>query len=792
MCSHPPNSLEYALETWLIAIVALPFLAALLAPLVIGARVPNPGLILALAPLASLGICLAAGRELIATGQPLTWTLNWVPSFGVSLSFYFDGLAMSFVALISFIGVLIVIYAGAYLKGHEYLARFYCFLLLFMGAMLGVVVAGDLITLFVFWELTSITSYLLIGFNHRDAESRANALQALLVTGGGGLALLAGVVLLGHVAGSYDYADLFVAAPEIIAHPLASVCLVLILLGAFTKSAQFPFHFWLPNAMAAPAPVSAYLHSSTMVKAGVYLLARMVPVFAEHAWWAPTLLVVGGLTAAVSAYLALRQTKMKPLLAYTTISALGMLVAFIGIGTPEALKAMLVFLFVHAFYKASLFMVAGALEHETGEKDVEKLGGLARLMPWTAGAAALAALSMAGVPPLLGFIGKEVLYESALGSLGDSRFQPWFLAFLIALVAANGANVFVALMMAWRPFWAKSKASQDGQAVHEGSPGLWLGPVVLASLGLILGLYSAPLSNNFLLTGLRSFLPDTETLYLTMWHGFNAALLLSIVTLGAGLTLYGFREKVRPALLKLAVLDRFGSLRAYEQSIKAMLWVSITQTRIIQNGYLRTYLFVTACALIGLAGLMLVFYAGLPPLRYDTPVDLYGVVLSISIAIGALSVVRTQSRLAAVAYLGVVGFGISLIYVLYSAPDLAMTQFIIETITVVLFILVLRRLPRFSVFSNNWLKVRDAVVAGSAGLLMAMLVLTAVDVDLAPRMSGYYEEQSVPGAHGRNIVNTILVDFRALDTLGELGVLSVAALGAYGLLRLRKPEDENP
>jgi len=775
------------LENWLIAIIALPILAAVLAPLLVSLRLPKPGLVLALAPLGALVVCLAAGRQLMETGTPLIWTYEWVPSFGVAFSLYFDGLALCFAALISFIGVLIVVYAGAYLKDHEHLGRFYCFLLLFMGAMLGLVVAGDLITLFVFWELTSITSYLLIGFDHREASSRANALQALLVTGGGGLALLAGVVLLGYVGGGYDYTVLFVAAPDIVQHPLATACLVLVLLGAFTKSAQFPFHFWLPNAMAAPAPVSAYLHSSTMVKAGVYLLARMAPVFSEHALWAPVLLVVGGFTAAISAYLALRQTKMKPLLAYTTISALGMLTAFIGMGTPEALKAMLVFLFVHAFYKASLFMVAGTLEHETGEKDVEKLGGLARIMPWTAGAAALAALSMAGVPPLLGFIGKEVLYESALGTLGDPRFQPWYAGFLVALVAANGANVYVALMMAWRPFW--TEGPEYGEHVHEGTPGLWVGPLILAGLGLVLGLYSAPFSTSFLIQGMRSFLPDSPDLYLTLWHGFNAALLLSIVTLAFGGALYARRVGMRSQLVRQQFIDRFGPLRAYEHSLTFLIWTATTQTRIIQNGYLRIYLLVTASSMIALAGMMLVFYAGLPPLEAKIPIDLYGVVLTVGIAIGALSVVRTQSRLAAVAYLGVVGFGISLIYVLYSAPDLAMTQFVIETITVVLFILVLRRLPRFSVFSNVGVKIRDGIVAGGAGLLMALLVLTATDLDLAPRMSSYYEEQSVPLAHGRNVVNTILVDFRSLDTLGELGVLSVAAIGAYGLLRLRRTEE---
>ncbi len=742
------------------------------------------GWIIALLPL-GLALYFASLLNPIAAGQVLTTSYPWIPSLEVNLSFYVDGLSLLFALLISGIGALVVIYAGGYLAGHPQLGRFYAYLLVFMASMLGVVLADNLIVLFVFWELTSLSSYLLIGFYHTEAESRTSALQALLVTGVGGLALLAGFVLLGLAGGSWELSTLLSRAELIQVHPFYLPGLALVLLGAFTKSAQFPFHFWLPAAMAAPAPVSAYLHSATMVKAGVYLLARLNPVLGGTEMWQAGVAGVGVVTMLVGAYLAWQQTDLKRILAYSTISALGTLVMLIGWGSDLAIKAMVVFLVVHSFYKGALFLVVGAIDHETGTRDITQLGGLGRLMPITAVAAGLAALSMAGIPPWFGFIGKELIYEAMLNA-----------PILLALtVIANVLTVVVVGLVVVKPFFAQTEAPAKA---HEAPPSMWLGPVILAGLGLALGLASGLAGERLIAPAVTAIAghPSEVKLFLgdklSLWseNQLNLVLLLSVVTVLGGLGAYSGRETLRRLTQPLDTLGRWGPAWWYDLALEGLMALARLQTRLLQSGYLRFYLLIVIAATIGLAGTPLL--GQITSAMWSRPLTLqfHQWVVTALILIATVVAAQARSRLAAVAALGVVGYGVALIFILFGAPDLAMTQFAIETLTVILFVLVLYRLPRFAILTSTPARLRDILVASIAGGVMTALILIVTSTPTSSRLTPYFAENSLPLANGRNIVNVILVDFRALDTLGEITVLAVAAIGIYALMKLRleKPE----
>jgi multicomponent Na+:H+ antiporter subunit A len=744
------------------------------------------GWIIALLPL-GLAIYFASLLNPIAAGQVFTTSYPWIPSLEVNLSFYADGLSLLFALLISGIGALVVIYAGGYLAGHPQLGRFYAYLLVFMASMLGVVLADNLIVLFVFWELTSLSSYLLIGFYHTEAESRASALQALLVTGAGGLALLAGFVLLGLAGESWELSTLLSRTELIQAHPFYLPGLALILLGAFTKSAQFPFHFWLPAAMAAPAPVSAYLHSATMVKAGVYLLARLNPVLGGTDVWQNSVVTVGVATMLVGAYLAWLQTDLKRILAYSTISALGTLVMLIGWGSDLAVKAMVVFLVVHSFYKGALFLVAGAIDHETGTRDITQLGGLRRLMPISAVAAGLAALSMAGIPPWFGFIGKELIYEATLNA-------PVILALA---VAANVLTVVVVGLVAVKPFFAQTEAPVKA---HEAPPSMWLGPAILAGLGLALGLVSGLAGERLIAPAVAAILGRPSEVKLILWdklslwseNQFNVVLLLSLVTVLGGLWAYSGRETLRRLTQPLNAIGRWGPAWWYDLALEGMMALARLQTRLLQSGYLRFYLLIVIVTTIGLAGTSLLGQINSAMWTRQLTVQFHQWVVTALILIATVVAAQARSRLTAVAALGVVGYGVALIFILFGAPDLAMTQFAIETLTVILFVLVLYRLPRFAILTSTPARLRDILVASMAGGLMTALILVVTSTPTSSRLTPYFAENSLPLANGRNIVNVILVDFRALDTLGEITVLAVAAIGIYALMKLRleKPESK--
>ncbi len=734
------------------------------------------GWLLALLPLA-LFVYFASFLPAVTAGQVIASVWHWVPSLGIPLSFYLDGLSLTFALLISGIGALVIVYAGGYLAGDERLGRLYLLLLIFMASMLGMVLAGNVITLFVFWELTSISSYLLIGFEHDKASARAAALQALLITGTGGLALLAGLILLGLAGGSFEFSALLTQGDVLRAHPQYLAMLLLVLAGAFTKSAQFPFHFWLPGAMAAPTPISAYLHSATMVKAGVYLLARLTPMLGGTDEWHYLVTMAGAVTMLLGAMLALAQTDLKRILAYTTVSALGTLVLLIGLGTTLAIKAALVFLIVHSLYKGALFLVTGALDHETGTRDVEQLGGLWRVMPVTAAATVLAALSMAGLPPLFGFISKELLYEAKL----EAPRAAWLITG--AGVLANVLMVSLAAVIALRPFFGRKRATPKD--AHEAPLAMLLGPALLALTGLMIGLLPDEIATPLLSAAVSAARAEATEIKLALWHGLNPILLLSVITVASGAVVYALRERLRWLAHRLHALSEWGPPRWYELGLNGVLAFAKGLTRVLQNGYLRVYLLVIVLTTLGLAGYSFFSRVGWqwPAMTFD--VRFYEWIVAAVILSAAVVAVRSTSRLAAVAALGVVGFGVALIYILYGAPDLAKTQFAIETLTVVLFVLVLYRLPRFANYTSKPARLRDLLIALSVGGLMTTLLLATVATPMRSRLAGYFAETSAPLAKGRNIVNVILVDFRGLDTLGEIIVLSIAAIGVFALLRLR-------
>ena len=735
------------------------------------------GWLLALLPLAVFAALLSIQGP-VAQGEVIRGAVDWVPSLGIALSWQIDGLSLLFALLITGIGALVLIYAGGYLAGDAQLGRFYLYLLLFMTAMLGLVFSGNALTLFVFWELTSITSYLLIGYKHQYASSRAAALQALLVTGGGGLAMLAGLLLLGQVGGSLEIGDLAAQSQAIQSHALYLPIVLLVLAGAFTKSAQFPFHFWLPNAMAAPTPVSAYLHSATMVKAGVYLVARMTPVLGGTTLWFGLLTTFGAVTMVMAAFLAWRQTDLKRILAYTTISALGMLMLMLGIGTETALKAALIFLIAHALYKGALFMVAGTVDHQTGTREINDLGGLWRIMPATALAATLAALSMSGIPPLTGFVAKEYFYEATLYAPGALPVA-WLLTG--AALVANVLTVVAAGLVVLRPFGGKRPA--EAETTTEGGISLWLGPVVLSSASLAGGLLIGTVGSIWIQPAVSAVAGAETDFYLSLWHGINPMLILSIITIALATVVWVMQPRLLPATARLDVGARLGPERGYAWLLGALPRLATRQTQWLQHGYLRHYLFVVVAVGVALVGFTFLSRVGV---RWEidwAEVRAHEVaLLGLMLAAAGLAV-TAASRLVAIVAVGVVGLGMTLLFVFYSAPDLAMTQFAVETLTVLLFVFVLYRLPRFANLSERPTRLRDATLALLAGGLMTLLVLAAVQSPHPMHVSEYFAEQSWPAASGRNVVNVILVDFRALDTLGEIVVLIIAALGVNALIR---------
>ena len=769
----------------MLAAILLPFLAAFAAPWLTRRFGRNTGWFLAPVPLLS---AIPIVRALpLGPGDRILESVRWFEGLAVRLGFRLDGLSATFGLLVTGIGALILIYASGYLGDDRRLGRLLSTLLVFLGAMLGLVLADDLITLFVFWELTSVCSFMLVGFNHTQAAARAAALKAPVVTGAGGLLLLAGLVMARSAGidlglGSEQAASLSgLAAVDLRTHPLYLAILILVVLGAATKSAQVPFHFWLPAAMAAPTPVSAFLHSATMVKAGVFLLARLHPLLGGTSEWRWLVTGCGLATMIVGASMALPQRDLKRILAYSTVAVLGILTMLLGIGSDLAIKTAVVFLVAHALYKAALFMVAGNVDHETGTRDVTSLGGLRRLMPWTAAAGLLAALSKAGAPPMFGFIGKELLYKTKIDL---ETIGAWL---VIAAVLANVALVATALMVSVRPFWGPRRPTP--KEPHEAPLSMLLGPVILAGAGL--GVLFPQVFEVALGSGAASAIAGRPVVMeLKLWHGLNIdalrVLVLSLLTLGAGVVVYLVLRRGLAAPSRWAhELATIGPERDFERVMDALPGVAGRITRQLQSGVLRHYLLVTVSVAVGVTLPWLLRWAWRSGSVPEATLDFFDLVLAVLLVASAALAVLLRSRLASIAALGVTGLAMALIFALYSAPDLALTQVTVETLSVIVLVLIFTRLPKLVRRSGVAQRLRDLVVAGSLGLTMALLVLATVGIDLDRTTARFYLDASVPEAKGRNVVNVILVDFRALDTLGEITVVVVAAFAVAALIGWR-------
>ncbi len=758
--------------------MGLPFVAAAFAPYLIRWTGHRGSWILALAPAAVfvhfLGyVGVVSGTAAVTGGYP------WIPAYGVSFSFMIDGLSLTFALLISGIGTLIVLYSGGYLKDHPHLGRFQSFILLFMGSMLGLVLSDDFLMLFVFWELTSVTSFLLIGFDHEREAARRAAVQALVVTGAGGLGLLAGLLLLSGMTGATAMSELVHLGPQVRQSPYALLALVLVLSGAFTKSAQWPLHFWLPNAMEAPTPVSAYLHSATMVKAGVFLLMRLNPVFGDTAAWQVVLPVFGGATLVFGAMLAIRQTDLKLMLAYTTMSSLGLMVMMTGFGSEHALAAAVLYLVAHAMFKGGLFMVAGILDHEAGTRQVHRLGGLARVMPVTFLAALAAAISMGGLPPGFGFLAKEEIYAALWHPDG------WSLAFLAAAIVGNGLMLVIGFVVALKPFLGE-KPAELGE-VHGAPVLLWLGPAVLGALGVLTAVF-AHASHSAITSPMSSAVAgSTVPVEVTLVPHLSVPLLLSGVTVLFGIAVYLGLDACRAGMRRLLDAIGWGPDTGFDQVMRGLVRFSHRFTCIVQPGSLEVYMtvtfvFVAAALLVPMA----VFdeWPSMP--AWPAGLRFYEAAVMLIAVIGLVAVIVARDRLTAIVSLGIQGFAVALLFMLFGAPDLSFTQFMIEALSVVILALAMTRL-RLAPADHRPVGERllDFLVAGACGTGFALYLMRVTQAPFDNRLSDFFSAYSKTIAHGHNIVNVIIVDFRGTDTLGEISVVMVTGLAVLALIRIR-------
>ncbi len=711
--------------------------------------------------------------------------IPWMPALGLNLAFRLDGLGMLFAILILVIGLLVILYARYYLGEMDCTGRFYAYLLLFMGSMLGIVLAENILLLLMFWEMTSLSSFLLISYWQHRSDARNGARMALSITGLGGLAMLGGFLLLGEMAGSYELSDILRQGDAIRAHPLYTPMLVLVLLGAFTKSAQFPFHFWLPQAMAAPTPVSAYLHSATLVKAGVFLLARLFPVLSGTDQWSHLVMGVGLATLVIGAYFALFKHDLKGLLAYSTISHLGLITLLFGIGTPLAAVAGVFHIINHATFKASLFMAAGIIDHECGTRDMRLINGLARYMPYTATLAIVAALSMAGVPLFNGFLSKEMFFHEALNF---SKYTAWDWVLTVSAALAGVLAVAYSLRFIHDVFFNGEPVNLP-RTPHE--PARWMRvPVeVLVAICLLVGIAPAYTVAPFLYVAVEGTLQTNPPSYsLAIWHGFNPAVVMSAVALAGGALVYFGR---RPLFARAArwhgLLD---AAAVYKWLLQRALALAGALTRLLDTGSLQRLLAVLIVAALaaGAAGIIPPHLPITGPVPIGVP-DLASVLVAVALVLVAFAAALIhQRRLTSLVVLGALGLLVSLVYVKFSAPDLALTQLSVEVVTIVLLLLAMYFLPRRTpVETDPGRRLRHFLIAlgagGGAGIL-SWAVMTRPHASI----SKYFLDNSVAEAGGANVVNVILVDFRGFDTLGEITVLALAGLGIFALLKdLRLP-----
>ncbi|OCJ11758.1 cation:proton antiporter [Rhizobium sp. AC27/96] len=757
--------------------LCLPFFGALIVPVLVRWLGHNAAWLLSLLPALAFLYFVGFLPE-IASGRIVEGGFDWVPSLGLRFSWLLDGLSLTFALLITGIGTLIILYTGGYLKGHADLGRFFSFMFLFMGSMLGLVVSDSFLTLFVFWELTSITSFLLIGFDHQREASRRAALQALVVTGGGGLLLLAGLLLIWQITGIASMSELLQSGDALRTSPLYLAALILVLGGAFTKSAQFPFHFWLPNAMEAPTPVSAYLHSATMVKAGIYLLMRLNPVMGDTVAWQTILPSFGAATLLVGTLLAIRQTDLKLKLAYTTVSSLGLLVLLTGFGTDYAIEAAVLYLVAHSLFKGALFMVAGIVDHETGTRDITRLGGLRSAMPLTFAAAIVAAVSMGGLPPAFGFLAKEEIYAAL------TQASPWAVILTIIAVVGNALMFAIAFAVALKPFIGP--LIETPRHPHEAPPLLWLGPVVLALLGLASALLSG-LWHVYVSSPMASAVGGKELhISVSLVPHIGLPLALSLVTVLIGILVYWQLDRAR--FLMSVILRNLGPGpdRGFDGFISGLVRVSHVVSRVLQPGRLEIYVTVAFLCVAAMLLLPLIIHGELPAIPAWPNLQWHEATIFLIAVIGLAAVVLARDRLTAIVSLGVQGFAVAVIFLLFGAPDLSFTQFMVETLAVVILALVMTRLHLSPSDRRPPLKMlAHALIAIACGTGFGLLLLKATEAPFDLTLTAFFNHYSKLIAHGDNVVNVIIVDFRGTDTLGEIAVVAITGLAILALIRIR-------
>ena len=761
----------------LLLVTFLPFLGALLPPIAIKAG-RNVCTAATAAVTALTLVILLTEAPTVYSGGVARMDIPWLPQLGLSLSFFVDGLGLFFATLILAIGLLVILYARFYLDRDDPMGRFFCYLLLFQGSMVGIVLSDNILLLVVFWELTSLTSFLLIGYWYHLPQSRAGALMALVVTGAGGLALIGGMLLLGHIAGTFQLSEILNRGELIKASPLYLPALLLILAGAFTKSAQFPFHFWLPHAMAAPTPVSAYLHSATMVKAGVFLLARLWPALSGTPEWFLIVSLTGLVTMVIAAWIALFKDDLKGLLAFSTVSHLGLLTMLLGFGTRMGVVAAVFHILNHATFKAALFMSAGIVDHETGTRDIRRLGGLRHLMPITAGLAIIAAASMAGVPLLNGFLSKEMMLEEAAHTVyaGQAWLFPLFATIGALLSAAYSARLI------FHVFFGEERHDYPHHP-HDPPIGMWLPVAILVVPVIAIGVLPAVFAGSIVETTARAVTGGALPEYhLALWHGLTPALGMSVIAIGGGLALlWGYTSANR---IRLSV-PRPDAMTMFTAAIAGMVRMARAVTGRLDDGYLPRYMAVVVCT-IGVFGLAGFLHAGPVSIAGDRPTlpatlgATTGWVLLVLACV--LIVWRHHDRLLALIITSVVGLVVSLAFLQFSAPDLALTQISVEVVTTILLLLAINLLPRTT---PDEMPMRSKIGAGTLAVVggFGVAALTyAVMTRGFETISGYHIEQSKPGGGGTNVVNVILVDFRGYDTFGEIIVLAIAALTIFALL----------
>jgi multicomponent K+:H+ antiporter subunit A len=759
---------------FLFLISLLPFLGAVIPGIMIRAGRNACASFTAVPTVLALILLLILAPDVLR-GEVITAEVMWLPQLGLSVSFFLDGLGLMFAAMILGVGLLITLYARFYLSGDDPMGQFYTYLLMFQGAMLGIVISDNILLLLIFWELTSLSSFLLIGYWKHLPEGRQGARMALAVTGAGGLAMIGGMLILGHVAGSYKLTDILQAGEAIRASEWYLPALILILLGAFTKSAQFPFHFWLPHAMAAPTPVSAYLHSATMVKAGVFLMARMWPVLAGTDAWFYIVATTGLVTMVLGALIALFKDDLKALLAFSTVSHLGLLTMLLGFGTEAAAVAAVFHILNHLTFKAALFMTVGIVDHETHTRDISRLGGLRHLMPITFAIGTIAALSMAGIPLLNGFLSKEMMLEEASHTYWAG--STW----AVPVLATLGALLSVAYSFRFIGHVFLGPVRDDyPHKPHDPPAGLWAAPAFLTVLVVVIGI--APFLAEGIVTAAANAVTGADLHpHLKIWHGVTPALWMSVIAVLGGGALLGLHK---PLLAAWEGAPRPEAKVIFDRLVAAIVALSRGITEIAHNGAISRYLVVFVVTSVALGWIAYTGSGLSAPTRDLLPVPaVVGIGWLMLIVASVAVVLLHRDRFTSLVLIGIIGLTISAGFAYLSAPDLALTQISVETVTIMLLLLALHFLPKTTPIESSALRrLRDGVIAVVAGLGVGGLAYAFLLRDIST-ISQFHLDNSYEGGGGTNVVNVILVDFRGYDTYGEIIVLGIAGMVIYALVQ---------